>query len=502
MCNDKGFPLRWEVLAGRRSDSIAMRDMVEDVARLPWLNDVPVVMDRAMGHSACLQDLLRSDVNFVTALGRNEFDSYAAGVPFGALQDVDVETMTAEQAALHAAEAVRRAGLTPHCNNQWVLELGIVQRSNNDPSDELLHDTAASDPLAQAMNLSRKLQLGVDQQRHGSYAAASRAMGITTSLGRKYLRLQKLHESIQRDILDGKAAERTLTQLLCISRMPRTNQLEAFATLLASAAPQARNRPKPGPRNDSKEQPTIRVRAVACFNPEMFVEMRKHAANKINSVRTSLAQLQAKIDRQPKRYKPDAIRSQIDRILHKESLLDVYDVHVCTCQKGYRIEALLDKNRWARRRRLDGWSILVANPRMKPTGSGSPWTAGALCDLYRSKDTVEKDFRTIKSFLHLRPVRHRNDDKVRAHVAVCILALLLERKLQHQLRVSKAKMSAATALQSLEPCRLNRFAPRSNEPPAYLLTQPTPEQRQILKALRMKHLADDEFAIECINKAF
>jgi len=46
-----------------------------------------------------------------------------------------------------------------------------------------------------------------------------------------------------------------------------------------------------------------------------------------------------------------------------------------------------------------------------------------LCRTYRAKDAVETDFQVIKSLIKLRPVRHRTDAKVRAHVTLCMLAL-------------------------------------------------------------------------------
>lgn len=54
--------------------------------------------------------------------------------------------------------------------------------------------------------------------------------------------------------------------------------------------------------------------------------------------------------------------------------------------------------------------------------------------MYREKDIVEKDFQVIKSVLEIRPIRHRSDEKVKAHVTICMLALLLERILRKNLK--------------------------------------------------------------------
>jgi len=44
-------------------------------------------------------------------------------------------------------------------------------------------------------------------------------------------------------------------------------------------------------------------------------------------------------------------------------------------------------------------------------------------DLWR----IERSFRTIKSFLEIRPVNHRKEERIEAHVFVCVLSLLIAR---------------------------------------------------------------------------
>jgi hypothetical protein len=57
-----------------------------------------------------------------------------------------------------------------------------------------------------------------------------------------------------------------------------------------------------------------------------------------------------------------------------------------------------------------------------------------------------------------------------------MLALLLERTLQHKL---KGKYTADAALEVLEGCHLNQIAAGADGTTAYTLTEPTPEQAAI-----------------------
>ncbi|MHB1709699.1 MAG: IS1634 family transposase [Thermoplasmataceae archaeon] len=46
---------------------------------------------------------------------------------------------------------------------------------------------------------------------------------------------------------------------------------------------------------------------------------------------------------------------------------------------------------------------------------------------YKEQLQIERSFRTIKSFLEIRPVYHRKSERIRAHVFVCVLSPLLSR---------------------------------------------------------------------------
>ena len=70
---------------------------------------------------------------------------------------------------------------------------------------------------------------------------------------------------------------------------------------------------------------------------------------------------------------------------------------------------------------------------------------------------VEKDFQLIKSVVELRPFYHHTDVKARAHVSLCMLALLLERLLESRLEAGGRSMTADACLSELRSCNLNRY---------------------------------------------
>jgi hypothetical protein len=46
---------------------------------------------------------------------------------------------------------------------------------------------------------------------------------------------------------------------------------------------------------------------------------------------------------------------------------------------------------------------------------------------YKEQWEIERSFRTIKSFIEIRPVYHRKSERIKAHVFICVLSLLLSR---------------------------------------------------------------------------
>jgi hypothetical protein len=344
------------------------------------------------------------------------------------------------------------------------------------------------------MRLCREVERVVADGRYSSYAAAGRALGLTRGQIQKYRILSKLPDELQRSILEGSAAGCSLADMVRIARLEaRNEQFAQFQTLLQSvAANDKRSKNTRATTAASEPAPAVRVRAVVVFNPELFVQKRSNAARRLEQVQTFTGELNSKLASWPARWTRDKATAAVDRYLRKHSLLELYRVRVIETEvlqrKQLQVALELDEAGWRRRRRYDGFSVLVAHPDVA-------MSAPELHELYRAKDSVEKDFQIIKSVVKLRPVRHRSDAKVRAHVALCMLALLLERTLKR--RLVSTSYTAEAALELLAPCHLNQYQTGA-QPSVYTITQLDRKQQAILRKLRLQHLGDDDELAERI----
>jgi hypothetical protein len=225
---------------------------------------------------------------------------------------------------------------------------------------------------------------------------------------------------------------------------------------------------------------------AAYFNPQLFVDQRRRALQQLAQLQAWTAELNEKLGSPRSRLTERRLCAVIDHKLREASLLDTFEVRLeQKSQQGrprFQVELALDAAQWARRRRYDGFTVLVAHPEL-------PHSGAELCRLYREKDTVEKDFQVIKSVVELRPIWHHAEAKVRAHVTLCMLSLLLERTLRQ--RLHRGGFTTDAALEALATCDLNLYG-GNGSPAAYSITQPNSAQRAILRALRMQHLVDDD----------
>ncbi len=75
---------------------------------------------------------------------------------------------------------------------------------------------------------------------------------------------------------------------------------------------------------------------------------------------------------------------------------------------------------------------------------------GDLVRIYRDLQEIERSFRTLKSHVKIRPTFHWTEDRVRAHVLVCVLALTVERVMRLKLRKAQSTLSPQAALDELK----------------------------------------------------
>ena len=196
-------------------------------------------------------------------------------------------------------------------------------------------------------------------------------------------------------------------------------------------------------------------RYAVCFNPQEAVRQKAHRDE-------LLAQLEAELE--SLRPLPDKEHSKRTCALRASARYGRY-------LKQTRSGLAIDRAALKAAERLDGKFIVHSND---DTLSAADMALG-----YKQLQRVEEAWRSMKSGLNLRPVFHWAPYRIHAHVAITVLALLLERVAEHA--CGDTWRNIRDALKRIQLAQL--LSPHGR---VWQVTEPTPEAAKQLKSLRIK----------------
>jgi hypothetical protein len=259
-------------------------------------------------------------------------------------------------------------------------------------------------------------------------------------------------------------------------------------------------------------------RLVACMNPFLAAERARKRESLLKATEADLEKIAAACTRARRPLRgQDMIAVRVDRVLNRRKVgkhftIDIGDDHVSYAR---------DQDSIAAEARLDGIYVLRTS-----VGPGDLDSSDVVCS-YKALAQVERAFRAFNTDLDIRPIRHRTEDRVRAHVFLRMLSYYLSWHMQDRLapllftdddkpaaqaarpspvapaaRSTKALAKAATKhtpddltvhsfatlLADLATICLNQIQPADPALPGFrLVTTPTTLQRQAFELLSVSH---------------
>ena len=133
--------------------------------------------------------------------------------------------------------------------------------------------------------------------------------------------------------------------------------------------------------------------------------------------------------------------------------------------------------RLALAQRIDGKLLLVTNVK--------DMTPEEVIDRYKSLADIERGFKVLKSELEIGPVYHRLPQRIRAHAAICFMALILHRVMRQRLRAAATGISPERALQTLKRIQHHRVSINQAKP-LEGVSSLTEDDLALLAALKIK----------------
>jgi transposase len=114
-------------------------------------------------------------------------------------------------------------------------------------------------------------------------------------------------------------------------------------------------------------------------------------------------------------------------------------------------------------------------------------TAVEAVSIYKELSEVERAFANLKDVIDMRPIYHRTDPRVQAHIFVATLAFLLHRAIEKKLKAADLDLSATEALQALRSVRVVDFTVDAGQRKRSV-TRGTDRAARVLSALGITEL--------------
>jgi hypothetical protein len=159
-------------------------------------------------------------------------------------------------------------------------------------------------------------------------------------------------------------------------------------------------------------------RLVACFNPLLATERARKREDLLQATERELAKIAAATRREKRALRgQDQIGLRAGKVLGRFKMAKHFAITITETTFRYdrKVEAI------AAEARLDGIYVLRTSVPKKLLGAEDTVRA------YKDLAKVERAFRCMKTVdLHVRPIHHRLEERVRAHVFLCMLAYYVE----------------------------------------------------------------------------
>jgi transposase len=220
-------------------------------------------------------------------------------------------------------------------------------------------------------------------------------------------------------------------------------------------------------------------RFVVCHNPAEAERDRQERAQQLERIEAELVRIDALRDREARQRKKTTTSARSKAIARSQEKAHVKAECALrdhpTLGRYVRLTATgrlrVDRAKVAAEQRLDGKFLLSTSD---PQISAEDVALG-----YKNLLEAERSFRDLKGILRLRPVYHRLEERIRAHILICWLALLLIRICERQ-----ATDTWRNLRRELERLHLVTLAGAAGQ--VQQTTRLTPEQRDILQRLQIE----------------
>ena len=229
------------------------------------------------------------------------------------------------------------------------------------------------------------------------------------------------------------------------------------------------------------ELPWRGLRLVVAHDPDVAKDAQALRRERIEALEAQASAWVGKLDAQDagvkargKKLSDSGAKARLYHAVKEAHLANIIRVDLKNELFAYEI----DPDALALAELMDGKLLLVTNtPDLSPQG---------VVDRYKSLADIERGFRVLKSEIEIGPVFHRLPSRIKAHAAICFIALILYRVMRQRLRSADAQLSPERALQELQKLQHHQIRINQAERPVTGISRLSDTQDRVFAALRLK----------------
>lgn len=223
-----------------------------------------------------------------------------------------------------------------------------------------------------------------------------------------------------------------------------------------------------------------KLRLIIAHDPQVALEAGAKRDSRIEALEQQATEWTGKLDGQDTGKKKRG-RKLSDGGARARFYHEVCEAHLARIirvdLKNELFTYTIDERALAHARLMDGKLLLVTN-----TGDLAP---DEVVKRYKSLADIERGFRVLKSEIEIGPIYHRLPERIRAHAAICFMALILYRIMRTRLHASDTELSPERALSKLRRIQHHRVTLNGTESVTGI-SSINKEQTDILAALTIK----------------
>jgi transposase len=226
-------------------------------------------------------------------------------------------------------------------------------------------------------------------------------------------------------------------------------------------------------------------RLVVAHDPQRAAEQTAGRRQRIAEIEARAAQWVDKLESQDageihrgRRLTDGGARARLFHEVCEAQLTRIVKVDLDSALFSYEI----DDKALRRAEQMDGKLLVVSNV--------EDLDAAQIVERYKALADIERGFRVLKSEIEIAPVFHRLPERIKAHAALCFMALILYRVMRQRLKLAGSALSPEAALTRLRRIQHHRISISAGAPITGVSTIDR-EQAGVLAALKVSKPAKD-----------